>query len=113
MVISDEIYDRFVYGVEHTSFSSLPGMRERTVLLGGFSKSQAMTGWRIGYACGPRDIIQAMHKVHQYVIMSAPTVAQMGALGFFACSWTPAMCNTRLMNPPSSTAARRLSFRQS
>ena len=84
MVISDEIYDRFVYGVEHTSFASLPGMRERTVLLGGFSKSHAMTGWRIGYACGPRDIIQAMHKVHQYVIMSAPTVAQMGALGFFA-----------------------------
>lgn len=83
IVISDEIYDRFVYGIEHTCFPSLPGMSERTVLLGGFSKSYAMTGWRIGYACGPRDIIEAMHKVHQYIIMSAPTVAQMGALGLF------------------------------
>ena len=85
IVISDEIYDRFVYGLEHTCFASLPGMKQRTVLLGGFSKSHAMTGWRIGYACGPREIIQAMHKVHQYIIMSAPTTAQNGILGAFAC----------------------------
>jgi len=86
IVISDEIYDRFVYGLEHTCFASLPGMKQRTVLLGGFSKSHAMTGWRIGYACGPREIIQAMHKVHQYIIMSAPTMAQNGILGAFACN---------------------------
>jgi aminotransferase len=85
IVISDEIYDRFVYGMEHTCFASLPGMKQRTVLLGGFSKSHAMTGWRIGYACGPREIIQAMHKVHQYIIMSAPTMAQMGILGALGC----------------------------
>ena len=84
IVISDEIYERFVYGLEHTCFASLPEMRERTVLLGGFSKSHAMTGWRIGYACGPREIIQAMHKVHQYIIMSAPTMAQNGILGALA-----------------------------
>jgi aminotransferase len=85
IVISDEIYDRFVYGMEHTCFASLPGLKQRTVLLGGFSKSHAMTGWRIGYACGPREIIQAMHKVHQYIIMSAPTMAQMGILGALGC----------------------------
>jgi len=85
IVISDEIYDRFVYGLEHTCFASLPDMKQRTVLLGGFSKSHAMTGWRIGYACGPREIIQAMHKVHQYIIMSAPTMAQNGILGAFSC----------------------------
>lgn len=80
VVLSDEIYDRFVYGVDHVCFATLPDMQERTVLFGGFSKCYAMTGWRIGYACGPRDIIQAMHKVHQYIIMSAPTLAQAGAL---------------------------------
>jgi aminotransferase len=84
VVISDEIYERFVYGIGHICVSSLLGMQERTLLLGGFSKSHAMTGWRIGYACGPREIIQAMHKVHQYIIMSAPTIAQVGALGAFA-----------------------------
>lgn len=86
VVISDEIYDRFVYGVEHTCFASLPGMRERTLLLGGFSKCYAMTGWRIGYACGPRDIIEAMHKVHQFIIMSAPTLAQYGTIGALSCT---------------------------
>ena len=80
VVLSDEIYDRFVYEVHHVCFPALPDMQERTILLGGFSKCYAMTGWRIGYACGPRDIIQAMHKVHQYIIMSAPTLAQAGAL---------------------------------
>ncbi len=80
LVISDEIYDRLVYGVEHTCFASLPDMRQRTILLGGFSKSYAMTGWRIGYAAAPAEILAAMRKVHQYTIMSAPTIAQYAAL---------------------------------
>ena len=80
LVISDEIYDRLVYGVEHTCFAALPGMRQRTILLGGFSKSYAMTGWRIGYAAAPAEILAAMRKVHQYTIMSAPTIAQYAAL---------------------------------
>jgi aminotransferase len=80
LVISDEIYDRLVYGVEHTCFASLPDMRRRTILLGGFSKSYAMTGWRIGYAAAPAEILAAMRKVHQYTIMSAPTIAQYAAL---------------------------------
>ena len=79
-VISDEIYDRLVYGVEHTCFSSLPGMRDRTVLMGGFSKAYAMTGWRLAYTCAPVDITEAMMRVHQYVMMSAPTAAQYAAL---------------------------------
>ncbi len=76
-VISDEIYDRLVYGVPHTHFATLPNMRARTVVLSGFSKSHAMTGWRLGYAVGPSEVIAAMRKIHQYTIMSAPTVAQM------------------------------------
>ncbi len=80
LVVADEIYDRLVYGVEHTCFASLPGMRERTVLLGGFSKDYAMTGWRVGYACAPAELLEAMMKVHQYVIMCAPTAAQAAAL---------------------------------
>lgn len=80
LVISDEIYDRLVYGVEHTCFATLPGMWQRTVLLGGFSKAYAMTGWRIGYAAAPAEILGALRKVHQYTIMSAPTTAQFGAL---------------------------------
>jgi aminotransferase len=80
LVISDEIYDRLVYGFEHTCFASLPGMRQRTILLGGFSKAYAMTGWRIGYAAAPAGILAAMRKVHQYTIMSAPTTAQHAAL---------------------------------
>src|SRR5438105_853685 len=80
LVISDEIYDRLVYGLEHTCFSSLPGMRDRTILLGGFSKSHAMTGWRIGYAAAPPEILAAMRKVHQYIIMSAPTTGQEAAI---------------------------------
>ena len=80
LVISDEIYDRLVYGVEHTCFATLPGMRERTILLGGFSKAYAMTGWRIGYAAAPAEVLGAMRKVHQYTIMSAPTTAQFAAL---------------------------------
>jgi aminotransferase len=80
LIISDEIYDRLVYGIEHTCVPSLPGMRERTILLGGFSKNYAMTGWRIGYACANPDLLAAMRKVHQYTIMSAPTTAQAAAL---------------------------------
>ena len=80
MVISDEIYARLVYGAEHTCFAGLPGVREKTILLGGFSKAYAMTGWRVGYAAAPREVIDAMTKIHQYTIMSAPTMAQVAAI---------------------------------
>jgi len=81
LVISDEIYDRLVYDFEHVCFPALSdSLRERTILLGGFSKDYAMTGWRIGYACGPADLIQGLTRVHQYTIMSAPTTAQDAAL---------------------------------
>ncbi|MFZ0544542.1 MAG: aminotransferase class I/II-fold pyridoxal phosphate-dependent enzyme [Candidatus Promineifilaceae bacterium] len=80
LVISDEIYDQLVYGVDHVCVPALPGMRDRTILLGGFSKDYAMTGWRIGYACANPDLLAAMRKVHQYTIMSAPTTAQAAAL---------------------------------
>ncbi|HIE09089.1 MAG TPA: aminotransferase class I/II-fold pyridoxal phosphate-dependent enzyme [Armatimonadetes bacterium] len=80
IVIADEIYAELTYDVKHVSFASLPGMRERTVLLRGFSKAFAMTGWRVGYACGPAEIIEAMLKIHQYVALCAPTPAQVGAL---------------------------------
>ncbi len=79
-VISDEIYDRLVYGTEHTCFSALPGMRERTILMGGFSKAYAMTGWRLAYTCARSELTEAMMKVHQYVMMSAPTPAQFAAI---------------------------------
>jgi len=80
LVISDEIYDRLVYAAPHITFSSLPGMRDRTVVVGGFSKDYAMTGWRLGFALGPADILGAMRKVHQYTIMSAPTTGQVAAI---------------------------------
>jgi aminotransferase len=80
LVISDEIYARLVYGVGHTCFSSLPGMKEQTILLGGFSKSYAMTGWRIGYIAGNQELIGAATKIHQYTMLSAPTIAQMAAI---------------------------------
>lgn len=80
LVVSDEIYDRLVYGTEHTCFSSLEGMRERTIVLGGFSKSYAMTGWRIGYAAASPALLAAMRKIHQYMIMSAPTTGQEAAI---------------------------------
>jgi aminotransferase len=79
-VLSDEIYDRLVYGTTHTCFAALSGMREQTVLLGGFSKDYAMTGWRIGYACAPAEVIAGLRKIHQYIIMSAPTTGQYAAL---------------------------------
>ncbi len=80
VVISDEIYERLVYGVQHTNFASLPGMWERTILLSGLSKSFAMTGWRVGYVAAPRDIMEGMRKLHQYLIMSAPTMGQYAAV---------------------------------
>ena len=84
LVLSDEIYDRLVYGsayaTGHTCLPSIDSLRERTVLLGGFSKAYAMTGWRVGYACAPKPIYDAMYKLHQYIIMSAPTAGQWGAL---------------------------------
>ena len=81
LVFSDEIYDRLVYGQHaHTAFSSLDGMRDRTVLLGGFSKSYAMTGWRIGYVAAPAELMAGVAKVHQYGIMCAPTPAQFAAI---------------------------------
>ena len=80
-VISDEIYSELTYGEEaHTSFASLPGMWERTITINGFSKSHAMTGWRLGYACGPRVILDQMLKIHQCAIMCAPTTSQYAAV---------------------------------
>jgi aminotransferase len=80
VVISDELYDQLVYGMPHVCFPALPEMRKRSILLGGFSKNYAMTGWRIGFAAGPAHIIQGLLRIHQYTIMSAPTIAQMAAL---------------------------------
>ncbi len=80
VVISDEIYDRLVYGHDHVCFPTFPGMQERTILLGGFSKDYAMTGWRIGYAAGPASMIQGLVRIHQYSVMSAPTISQYAAL---------------------------------
>ena len=80
VVIADEIYERLVYGHRHRCFATLPGMRERTILLSGMSKSFSMTGWRIGYACGPPDLVAAMSRLHQYLTMAAPTMGQVAAL---------------------------------
>ena len=80
LVISDEIYSRLTYGVEHTCFPTLPGMKERTILLDGFSKAYAMTGWRLGYAAGPAEIMAAISKVHQHTMLSPSSMAQMAAL---------------------------------
>lgn len=79
-VISDEIYGELTYGRKHVSIATLPGMRERTVVINGFSKSYAMTGWRIGYAVGPKEIINPMTIIHQYAIMCTPTTSQYAAL---------------------------------
>ncbi len=85
IVISDEIYGKLTYEGKHTCFSSLNGMRERTILLNGFSKAYAMTGWRIGYAAGNKDIIEAMMKIHQYIMLCAPITAQMAAVEALRC----------------------------
>lgn len=79
IMISDEIYGDLTYDFSHTPFSTLPGMKERTIYLNGFSKSYAMTGWRIGYACGPKDVISLMTKIHQYTMLCAPIMSQMAA----------------------------------
>ena len=79
-IISDEIYDKLIYGVEHTCVASLDGAYERTIYLNGFSKAFAMTGWRIGYAASNPEVIEAMMKIHQYIIMCAPITAQMAAI---------------------------------
>jgi len=81
MIISDEIYAELTYGHEqHVSITAMPGMQERTVYVGGFSKSHAMTGWRMGYACAPAEITAQMLKIHQYAIMSSPTTSQYAAI---------------------------------
>ena len=79
-VLSDEIYSELTYTDNHVSIASLPGMKERTIVINGFSKSHAMTGWRLGYACGPEIIIKQMLKIHQYAIMCAPTTSQYAAI---------------------------------
>ncbi len=79
-VITDEIYSELTYGKKHVSIAEFPGMKERTILINGFSKSYAMTGWRLGYAVGPRNIIEQMVKIHQYAIMCAPTTSQYAAV---------------------------------
>ncbi len=79
-VLSDEIYSELSYKGEHVSIASLPGMKERTILINGFSKAYAMTGWRLGYACGPQEIISQMTKIHQFAIMCAPTTSQYAAI---------------------------------
>ncbi|ALS23507.1 MULTISPECIES: aminotransferase class I/II-fold pyridoxal phosphate-dependent enzyme [Paenibacillus] len=80
IVISDEIYAELTYEQKHVSFASIPGMRDRTILVSGFSKAFAMTGWRMGYACGHPDLISAMLKIHQYTVMCAPSMGQVAAL---------------------------------
>lgn len=80
IVISDEIYEKLTYEGEHTCFAALPAMKSRTILLNGFSKAHAMTGWRLGYACGDREVISHMTKIHQYTMLCAPVTAQMAAL---------------------------------
>ena len=81
IVLSDEIYSELTYGdQQHVAFSSLPDMRERTIVVNGFSKAFAMTGWRLGYAMGPKELIAQMTKLHQYAIMSAPTTSQYAAI---------------------------------
>ena len=79
-VMSDEIYAELTYKGKHVSIASLPGMKERTILINGFSKAYAMTGWRLGYACGPKEVISQMTKIHQYCIMCAPTTSQYAAI---------------------------------
>ena len=78
--MSDEIYAALTYKEKHTSIIEIEGMKERTILINGFSKAYAMTGWRLGYACGPKEIIQQMTKIHQYAIMCAPTTSQYAAV---------------------------------
>lgn len=80
MVLSDEIYAELTYGMRHTSIAAIDGMRERVVLVSGFSKAWAMTGWRLGYLCAPREVVSQIYKIHQYGIMCAPTASQFAAI---------------------------------
>ena len=80
LVITDEIYSELTYSGKHCSIGSLPGMKERTITINGFSKAYSMTGWRLGYAMGPKAIIDQVKKIHQFVIMSAPTISQYAGL---------------------------------
>lgn len=80
VVLSDEIYAELTYGFKHTPFAAIDGMWERTVTVSGFSKAYAMTGWRLGYLCAPHEMIEQMHKIHQYAIMCAPTTSQLAAI---------------------------------
>ena len=80
MVLSDEIYAELTYGFKNTPFAAIDGMWERTVTVSGFSKSYAMTGWRLGYLCAPHELVEQMHKIHQYAIMCAPTTSQLAAI---------------------------------
>ena len=80
MILSDEIYSELSYGVHHTSPANIPELYERTLVVNGFSKAYAMTGWRMGYVCGPRELLSQMVKIHQYGIMSAPTTSQYAAI---------------------------------
>lgn len=80
MVLSDEIYAELTYGMQHTSIAAIDGMRERVVLVSGFSKAWAMTGWRLGYLCAPREVVSQIYKIHQYGIMCAPTASQFAAI---------------------------------
>lgn len=91
IVLSDEIYDRLTFDGEHTVFSSIEGMKDRTIYLNGFSKAYAMTGWRVGYVCAHPEFIEAMMKIHQYAIMCAPTMGQMAAQEALLNGWEPMM----------------------
>ena len=79
-VISDEIYSELTYDGDHVSIASMPGMSERTLVINGFSKAFSMTGWRLGYGAGPKDLLEQMTKVHQFAIMCAPTTSQYAAI---------------------------------
>ena len=108
LVYSDEIYDRLAYGTyRHRAFSSLPGMRERTILMGGFSKAYAMTGWRVGWLAAPAAILEGIVKIHQYGIMSAPTVAQDAALAALERRRARGRADARRVRPPPAAARRR------
>ncbi len=109
LVYSDEIYDRLGYGsYRHRAMSALPGMRERTILMGGFSKAYAMTGWRVGWLCAPAGILEGIVKVHQYGIMSAPTTAQDAGLRALTDGERDVREMTRRVRPPASPRRRRL-----
>ena len=108
LVYSDEIYDRLAYGsYRHRAMSSLPGMRERTILMGGFSKAYAMTGWRVGWLCAPAAILEGIVKVHQYGIMSAPTTAQDAAARGADDGEADVAADARGLRPPAAPDRRR------